>query len=232
MSKFLSFPVKNQINQSNLFGANPAQYKPLGQAGHPGNDFECPTGTPIYAPVTGGAFYAHDSLGGDGIWIRFTDTSSGAGVNYNIILWHMPTPSANPPEGVTSAAQYPFQIPTDGSLVIVKAGQLLGYTDDSGYSPVASDSESTGPHLHLGVMPADANWHAIDPNNGFLGCVDPSQFFNGNYAEDINNAPAVPTPQTIEEASEVVKAIAASSLPVEQKETFLQELATILEKYL
>ena len=84
----LFYPVKDPINQSNLFGANPAEYKPLGQAGHPGNDFEAPTGTKIYSPCDGNAFYVKDSLGGDGIWIRTTDEE---GNNYNIILWHMPT---------------------------------------------------------------------------------------------------------------------------------------------
>jgi hypothetical protein len=74
--KFLSYPVKQPINESNLFGANPAQYEPLGQKGHPGLDFEAPSGTPLYTPCDGDAFYTTDANGGDGIWIRYPITSN------------------------------------------------------------------------------------------------------------------------------------------------------------
>src|ERR1700733_4240531 len=140
----LFYPVKDPINQTNLFGANPAEYKPLAQAGHPGNDFESVSGTPVYAPCDGDAFYTIDSLGGDGIWIR---TPSHAAPQYNIILWHM-WPKGDP--------KYPFAIKTDGSTTKVKAGDLLGYSDNSGFP-----RESTGPHLHLGVMPCDLTGGAL-----------------------------------------------------------------------
>lgn len=197
MEKFLYYPVKDAINQTNLFGANPAEYKPLGQAGHPGNDFESVTGTKIYAPCDGMAFYTTDSLGGDGIWIRTTV----AGQNYNIILWHMPVAGTPTDPSIASAAQYPFQIPTDHSMVAVKAGQFLGYTDNSGYK-----KESTGPHLHIGVMPANENWTTMNANNGFLGCVDPQPFFNGIFAEDIPTATAI-----VEKSASVVSLITVAT---------------------
>ena len=224
MEPFLFFPVKNPINQSNLFGANPAQYKPLGQNGHPGNDFEAPTGTPIYSPCDGNAFYCTDSLGGDGIWIRTTDAS---GQNYNIILWHMPTPADPAPQGVTSAKDYPFQIPTDRSIVPVKAGQLLGYSDDSGYHPAPQESESTGPHLHLGVMPADKNWIALAPNNGFLGCSDPTPFYTGKFAQDI----AIEQ-QVVEKTAAVVSLVSQATdqqIPHAEKLSILQTIEQFIK---
>lgn len=220
MSKFLYYPVKNRINESNLFGANSAEYKPLGQNGHPGNDYESPTGTKIFAPCDGVAFYTSDSLGGDGIWIRHTDED---GKNYNIILWHMPVLSSMPLPGVASAVEYPFQIPTDRSMIEVKAGQFLGYTDNSGYG-----KESTGPHLHLGIMPADSNWHALSPNNGFLGCVDPASFYNGDYAENINTHPIIAS--AIQQASDIVSQVQSSDAPASQKLSFLQQIQEILKE--
>ena len=206
---FLYFPVKYPINLQNLFGANPAEYKPLGQAGHPGNDFECPYGTPVYAPCDGAAFYSYDSLGGDGIYIRTPDTQAPT---HNIILWHM-VPPGDP--------QYPFQISTKlGTVTDVKAGQLLGYSGNSGFP-----RESTGPHLHLGVMPINAQETASFPNNGEMGCIDPQPFFNGHYAEDIGKIEAVVTPAT----SVVQNIAAAPDATPAQKLTWIPEVAQAIE---
>lgn len=208
---FLFWPVRDPINQNNLFGANPAQYRPLGQAGHPGNDFESVTGTPIYSSCDGNAFYCSDSLGGDGIWIR----TAQEGRNYNIILWHMPTP------GTAVGDLYPFMIPTDRSIVPVVTGQLLGYTDNSGFP-----GESTGQHLHLGVMPANENWTAISPQNGFLGCVDPQPFYAGKFAEDVDKEE-----QLIQKSAAVVKLVAASTdaqVSHQEKMSVLQQLENFM----
>jgi murein DD-endopeptidase MepM/ murein hydrolase activator NlpD len=207
----LYYPVKDPINQKNLFGANPTQYKPLGQDGHPGLDLESPSGTPLYAPCDGDAFYVTDKYGGDGIWIRVPNNGAPA---YNIILWHL-FPKGDP--------EHPFKIPTDGSIVPVKAGDLLGYTDNSG-APV----ESTGPHLHLGVMPCDQTGEALHPNNGFLGCIDPEIYFNGKFAEDINIK------------KQIVQAVSQGVADVSQahgvsnyvKENILQKFFEVLEEIL
>jgi murein DD-endopeptidase MepM/ murein hydrolase activator NlpD len=202
MEKFLYYPVRQPINQTNLFGANPAQYKPLGNNGHPGNDFEAPSGTPLLAPCDGEAFYCFDKNGGDGIYIRYTD-----GTNYcNVILWHMW------PKGNTT---YPFSIPTDGTITKVKAGQMLGYTDNSG-API----ESTGPHLHLGVMITNSSWTALAPENGFMGCVDPAPFYNGLFAADISAIEAAVTTAT----NVVAQIVSSTDITPQQKSNYLQQI--------
>lgn len=219
MSKFLDYPVRNPINQANLFGENPAQYKPLGQAGHPGNDFEAPTGTPVFAPCDGVAFYTRDTLGGDGIWIRTTDSD---GNHYNVILWHMPT------VGTPIGAQYPYSIPTDNFIMTpVKRGQKIGYTDNSGFP-----GESTGAHLHVGVQPCSASWIALAPTNGYLGCVDPQQFYTGNFADEVNMLPAAIA--AVNTASAIVAQVKqAPSITSEDKSSLLDEIkkvVTLLEE--
>ena len=219
----LFYPVKNPIDQQNLFGTTSPMYTALGQKGHPGIDFECPSGTPVYAPCDGGAFYVTDKDGGCGLWLRYPNNQPD--VQFTIILWHMypkDTPNTNNLKG------FPYNVPTDGSVTQVKAGDLLGYSDNSGY-PI----ESTGPHLHLGVIPCDNIGGAISPDNGYLGCVNPMPFFNGQYAEDINNPPQIPTPAVIQTATQAVDLIAGNHIATpEVKETLLQEITDLLMKYL
>jgi murein DD-endopeptidase MepM/ murein hydrolase activator NlpD len=207
----LWYPVHQSINQTNLFGANSALYANLGQNGHPGLDFEAPSGTPLLSPVEGDAFYVKDSLGGDGLWIR---TPSNSNIQYTVILWHM-YPKGTP--------NFEFTIPTDGSLTHVTVGQLLGYTDNSGYSPIPAESESTGPHLHVGVMPCDKTGAALEPHNGFLGCVDPAPFFNGKFAEEY-----VPLEEALAATRVVVSQIANSSGTHAQKLDLLAQIRAFI----
>ena len=208
------YPVKNPIRQDNLFGADPTYYKNLGQNGHPGNDFECPIGTPVYAPCDGSAFYTSDSLGGDGLYIRTPDSPSPT---HNIILWHM-IPPGDP--------NYPYQIPTaPGTVTDVKAGQLLGYTGNSGFP-----RESSGPHLHLGVMPIGKNELALSPNNGFMGCVDPQPFYNGQYAEDINKVQVATV--AVSEASLIANAIETAPVSNSDKYSLLDSLKKVVNAIL
>jgi murein DD-endopeptidase MepM/ murein hydrolase activator NlpD len=215
-SPFLHYPVEQPINPNNLFGATSPMYTGLGQKGHPGNDFECPMYTPIYAPCDGGAFYASDKNGGDGLWIRYP---SNAKPEFSIILYHMP-PSGTTvtlPDGNTDSA---FKVSTTPGVVTpVKAGQLLGYSGDSGY-PI----ESSGPHLHLGVMPCDFTGEALYPNNGYLGCVDPAPFYTGLYARVEQTET-----QVVQTAQSVVEQIAVSpTIPAAQKNSLLDQVKALL----
>lgn len=208
----LYYPVKDQINPSNPFGANPDWYAKLGQKGHPGNDFEAPSGTKLFSPCDGLAFYVRDSIGGDGLWIY--NTSDGE--NHVVILWHL---------YARGDADHPFQIPSDGTKTLVKAGEFLGYTDNSGFHPAPQESESTGPHLHLGVIPCDLNWNRNEPENGFNGCVDPKPFYSGKFAEDINTSQ-----QIVEKSAQVVELVNKGDLSHQEKLDIWEKVAEFLRE--
>lgn len=221
------YPVRQPINQSNLFGTPGPIYTASKQKGHPGVDFECPTGTPIYAPCDGGAFYVTDfnalvkeglieptavpESAGCGIWIR---TPNNAEPLANIILWHM---------HAKDTPGFPYSIPTDGSVTQVKAGDLLGYSADSGY-PI----ETNGAHCHFGYMPCDNTGESLSPDNGYLGCENPMPFFNGQYADEISAIPAAVTP-VVQEAAAIIPEIASSPATPEQKETLLEEVEEVVK---
>jgi murein DD-endopeptidase MepM/ murein hydrolase activator NlpD len=141
-----------------------------------GTDFIAPHGTPVFAPCDGLAFYLTDSHGGDGIYVRPTETFEYKNWDAyaNVIHWHLC--SKDDP-------QYKPLIPTDGSQVPVKRGQLIGYSDNSG-----APFESSGDHLHWGLLPTDVQGNPIEPDNGFGGCIDPMGYCNNFFAGD---APAV-----------------------------------------
>ena len=126
---------------------------------------------------------------------------------------------------IATSAQYPFQIPTDGSLIAVKAGQFLGYTDNSGYG-----RESTVTHLHMGVMPADKNWNALQSSNGFVGCVDPQPFYNTQFAEDIGTEQAIV--DQVAKVTAIVQQATDAQIPHVQKLNLLQEMERFLQSIL
>ena len=207
MKSFLAYPVKDPINQSNLFGADPTYYqKVLGTNGHPGIDFESPLYTPIYAPCDADAFYAQDQYHGDGLYLRIPNNAAPTA---EVILWHMPDKSD------TSH----WLLPTGQGVVSqVKAGQLIGYTGNSGYP-----QESNGPHLHFALrFLFGAN--IVNEDNGFHGCVDPTPYFTGIHAQD------VPTIQSIvDKSQQVVSVVAQSALPPNEKQNALQKVETFLQ---
>ncbi len=169
--KFLYYPTKPSIiNQP--FGGNPEYYARFideyGQPekGHMGIDFVAPHGTPLYATCDGMAFYVQDSHGGDGIYI-WTEQE---GQRFWVIHWHLCS---------KDDSQFKPLIPLDGSQVAVKAGDLIGYTDNTG-----APFESSGDHLHFGLVPLNDNNIKLYPSNGFGGCIDPTPYFNGFFAAD------------------------------------------------
>ncbi len=205
----LFYPVRDPINQSNPFGTVNAMYIALGVKGHQGVDFSSPSGTKLYAPCDGLAQYVSDKQGGDGLWIKTTQ----AGANYIVILYHLY------PKGDIS---HPFAVPCDGTQNLVKAGQFLGYTDNSGF-PV----ESSGSHLHVGVIPCDPDWKPLYDDNGYHGCVDPAPFFNGKYAEDIEISM-----QVIEKSTQLVQLVSSADIPHPAKLDVLQEVEAFIKELL
>jgi murein DD-endopeptidase MepM/ murein hydrolase activator NlpD len=171
--KFLFYAVSPYwVNQG--FGSNPEYYARFKdqfgnpEKGHNGIDFMASHGQPLYSPCDGMAMYAEDEHGGDGIYIDTTDGTNW----YRVILWHLC--SKNDP-------QFKPLIPTTGTHVPVKAGQLIGYTDNSG-----APFESSGDHLHFGFIPISKQYgNALYPSNGFNGCVDATPYFTGFYATEV-----------------------------------------------
>jgi hypothetical protein len=207
----LYYPVKNPIDQNNLFGTTSPMYTSMGQIGHPGVDFEAPLDTTFYSPCDGEAFYVTDKDGGDGLWIRWPNNISP---QYDIILWHLP-PAADPTYHPLISLPKPGQ---NSPVVPITAGQDLGWTGNSGY-PL----ESTGPHLHVGVIPLDSSFSPMYPDNGYEGCVDPMPFFNGLYAEDINKIQPI-----VDAIATIVPEVVSSSLPIQVQLSFLQKVAQFL----
>lgn len=164
----LFYPVKpKRFNQ--LFG-NPAQmYSNLGLAGHNGIDFYATHGQPVYAAHDGTCYPEIDSSGGNGVVIRTIESYpyNGLIVHFKTIYWHLMKADA-----VVKTGQ------------VVKAGDLIGYADNTGLS--------TGDHLHFGLKPQawneeDWTWSNTDQSNGYLGAIDPLPYFNGFYAQDAKN---------------------------------------------
>ncbi len=119
-------------------------------------------GEPVYAAHDGHAFFKKDDHGGEGICI--------IGDGFETIYWHL--------IGDTDAI-YPSPIPTDGLYHEVKAGDLIGYADNTG-----APFESSGTHLHFALALLDAHGAALGLDNGYNGYVDPTPYFNGYYAVD------------------------------------------------
>ena len=210
---FLYFPVKNPINHANLFGANPAYYLGvLGTNGHPGIDFECPLYTPIHAPCDADAFYASDKYHGDGIDLRIPDNNNPTGA---VILWHLPDRSD----------KAHWVIPNgDGVVTHVKAGQLIGYTGNSGYP-----QESNGPHLHVAFQYLNGPT-VLNYDNGFHGCVNPLPLFNGQFAEDIATKA-----QIVSTSANIVSLVATATdqeIPHAQKLSLLQDIEQYIKSLL
>lgn len=209
--KFLYYAVRPYgINQG--FGANPDYYKRFLDSagrpyqGHQGVDFQAAHGTPLYAPCEGDAFYTFDSHGGAGIYIRYPDNVKP---QYDVILWHLCT---------KDDPIYKPLIPTDGSVVRVKLGQHIGYTDNSG-----APFESSGDHLHFGLLPVDENSAPINPLNGFGGCINPLPYFTGFYAQGYQE-----TLDTVKTASLITDQIATAPISNADKSWLLMQLTKVV----
>lgn len=124
-------------------------YQMLGIQAHNGIDLPCSSGMEVFAP--------HDGT----ISEISNDTASGLGVvlfdpvqRIKTILWHFLTNYKKVGDKV-------------------KCGDLIGLSDNTGYSK--------GPHLHWGLKLTDESGNSLDKENGYLGAIDPLSvdiFFN------------------------------------------------------
>lgn len=138
-------------------------------AGHGAIDYGVPVGTPILAPedgVVGHADWAWNLPGGPADWAARDyqikpapgDTRTGGGIMVSIInsagsrwwLCHLSKTDLNRGDRV-------------------RRGQIIGYSGNTG--------SSTGPHLHVSLLPAAPNW-----GNGFFGAIDPAPYITAAYS--------------------------------------------------
>lgn len=154
-----------KVNQP--FGTNPATYAQFGLKGHNGLDLFTLHGQPVYAAHDGTCYPEVDSNQGHGVVIRSDEQYEFQGfqAHAKTIYWHLVKADA-----VVKTGQK------------VKAGDLIGYADSTGFS--------TGDHLHFGLKPQEWNeenwtWFNLAQTNGYLGAIDPAPYWTGIYAEDV-----------------------------------------------
>jgi len=166
MTRFeLFYPVK-PWTVSQGFGGNPQIYKQFGIDGHNGVDIVTAHGQPVYASHDGIVSYTGlDANEGVGVVIRTKDVVKydGGEAHMKSIYWHL-------------INNIQVRIGQE-----VKAGDLIGYADNTGFS--------TGNHLHFAIKPiakgeSDWTWGNLEQKNGYHGAINPETYFNGYYAVD------------------------------------------------
>jgi len=163
----LYIPVKPYgLNQG--FGGNYDSYKQFGIKGHNGLDLRASHGQPVYAAHDGICYPEIDSSGGNGVVIRTNDhfDYEDKQAYFRTIYWHLIQDDA-----IVKTGQQ------------VKAGDLIGYADSTGYS--------SGDHLHFGLKPEDwdpKDWQFfnLEYDNGYKGAIDPTPYMCDIFAEDVN----------------------------------------------
>lgn len=169
------------------FGANPTRGLPSDHPlirqfgdyqphGHSGQDYPAPTGTPVYATEDGTVTWA-----GPGSQLPGDDSRDGWASRYyltkdatgNLVaLEHQA-------RGGYVTLSYHLDRVAPGLVpgMVVKRGQLIGYCGETG--------RSTGPHLHLDVIPTTYAWE-----NGMYGRVNPAPYVSEPWPE--KKEPPVP----------------------------------------
>ncbi len=136
-------------------------FGPRGDGFHSGTDFPAPDGTPFHA-CQGGTVQFIGPATGYGQWLVIDHpTEDGGGCTEYGHMWDAYA------TGLHVGAR-------------VEAGQHIGY--------VGSNGGSTGPHLHLAVMP-----HAYDPNNK----IDPMPWLAGSRYPGEAPPPVNPSGETV-----------------------------------
>jgi murein DD-endopeptidase MepM/ murein hydrolase activator NlpD len=156
--------VPFKINQE--FGVNGTYYQQNGIniIGHNGLDLFAPHGEPVLASHDGTAYIEVDKNQGHGVVVLSDRTYEieGKEVFIKTIYWHLVDPKKD--------KRYPYPIKSGER---VRAGQIIGYADNTGFS--------TGSHLHYGlktVLPGEKPfvWYNTKQNNGYQGAIDPMPY--------------------------------------------------------
>ncbi len=147
--------------------------------GHNGLDLAAIHGTEIRASHDGTAYWEVDKSQGEGV-VLITDEPmeyKNGTAFFKTIYWHMiadQAPIQKLPKAAMSSGVQGYK---------VKAGDLLGYADNTGLS--------TGDHCHWGLKPMYGKdpfeGLNIEQQNGYFGAIDPTPYFNGKYAADLVN---------------------------------------------
>jgi murein DD-endopeptidase MepM/ murein hydrolase activator NlpD len=167
-------PVPDAVGQ--VFGENPTgdlpanhwiiiqfgNYQPWG---HAGQDYTCASGTPIRAITSGIVRHSGWMTGtyADNPW-----WCAPAFFGYGWVIEHDPVPGF--PDGFF--AEYGHGLANSAKF---RAGQRVNEGDIIGLS--GSTGGSTGPHLHLGILPS-----GYVLNSRFYGRIDPEVLFKGVLA--------------------------------------------------
>lgn len=150
------------------FGENAVPfYKDMGMIGHNGIDLAAHDDWVVRSAHDGTIMSAgHDNSGGLGVVVA-TDkmyNHHGIPVYFKTIYWHLK-------EGTIKVKV--------GQKVTV--GTALALADNTGMS--------TGTHLHFGLKPMYRGedgwtWYNYEPNNGYLGAIDPMEYMQKERAYD------------------------------------------------
>jgi len=151
------------INITQHFGEHLLDYSQFGLKGHNGTDFKAPRGTPIKAIHDG--WIIEQTARETGFGLRITQRIEFDGQYFMVVYGHM--------ERLESDQNIPYD--WNNKQYPVKAGQVIGYVDSTGFS--------TGDHLHLGLYPQDKDGNKLYSNNGYGGAIDAEPYFKGNIME-------------------------------------------------
>lgn len=188
----LFYPVRPYaINQP--FGVNGAYYQAHGIniLGHNGLDLRAAHGQPVWAAHDGMAYFETDSNQGEGVVIVSSDTFDykNGQVFFKSVYWHLCDYAKEPK---FKSPVLDWQQKNGGKGMAVKRGDVIGYADSTGLS--------TGDHLHFSIKPValaasvvaeDAAddlrigmYQNVEGSNGYTGAIDPTPYFNGQYADE------------------------------------------------
>lgn len=160
-----------------VFGGNEKTYKQFGLKGHNGLDWLAIHGQPIYAAHEGDALYSIDKNNGHLITVssrRQYELLDSTKAYIKTVYGHL-VDSTKEPKYTSPVFKAKNMTKT------VKAGELIGYADNTGFS--------TGDHLHFGLKPMGkdkkGNFYNLFQDNGFKGAIDPFPYLVAPLPPDV-----------------------------------------------